>query len=392
MRCLVLTTGAVASATPSASPPPRRIAIDESAIIVGLVANGHEVTVLSMGGPADDEAKVATWASVAITHIAAGLPDRHVLSMLRSPSTWYLSKQYVAMATALMEKCDAVIDADVWSANVSSPDGMPRISTLHYSSAMDRQPWSFFNRKEGALEHALRYSLRSYHQRRAMRAASCIRVFGRHMQAWTKQVSGANTVIIPHGIDVSAYDTVIRGQAKQRTYGCLTNRLWGPSSSAGDYYLRVIRGLIQELDPGAQHVIAGWGTNPAESAAHNTRFIGPVSNIREFFDQIDVLVVPGASGSGVRVKVLEAMAFGVPVVGGASAAHGILDDVGGMLPELELLTFSDDPVRLAASAVDAAARSSDPEIKAAMRRYLVTSHGPQVIAKAIVTHVNALRQ
>lgn len=392
MRFLVLTTGAVASATPSAPPPPGRIVIDESAIIVGLIANGHEVTVLSMGGPGDDETKAATWASVAVTHMAAGVPDRHVLSMLRSPSTWYLSKRYVAMATTLMENCDAIIDSDIWSANVSSPDGIPRISTLHYSSAMDSQPWSLLNRKEGALEHALRHSLRSYHQRRAMRAAPCIRVFGRHMQAWTKQVSGTNTVIIPHGIDVGAYETLISGEAKQRRYGCLTNRFWGPSASAGDYYLRVIRGLIQELDPDAQHVIAGWGTDPTESGAPNTRFIGPVSNIRDFFDQIDVLVVPGASGSGVRVKVLEAMAFGVPVVGGASAAHGILDDVGGMVPELEILAFSDDPVRLAASAVGAAARSSDPEIKAVMRRYLATSHGPRVIAEKIVARVNALRQ
>jgi len=51
--------------------------------------------------------------------------------------------------------------------------------------------------------------------------------------------------------------------------------------------------------------------------------MGEVADSRKFLEQLDVLIVPLWAGSGVRIKILEAMALGVPVVGTAIAYEGI---------------------------------------------------------------------
>lgn len=53
-------------------------------------------------------------------------------------------------------------------------------------------------------------------------------------------------------------------------------------------------------------------------------FMGRVNDVGEYYNKASVSIVPLLSGSGTRLKVLEAMSFGVPIVSTEKGAEGIL--------------------------------------------------------------------
>ena len=83
------------------------------------------------------------------------------------------------------------------------------------------------------------------------------------------------------------------------------------------------------------------GKSPPERltkyAGPNVVFTGPVEDVRPFMSESTAYVVPMRIGGGVRFKVLEAMATGMPVVSTTMGAEGT-DTVNG----LDIL-LADDP-------------------------------------------------
>jgi glycosyltransferase involved in cell wall biosynthesis len=55
----------------------------------------------------------------------------------------------------------------------------------------------------------------------------------------------------------------------------------------------------------------------------NIEFAGGVPSSKEYLESLDVLIVPLFSGSGTRVKILEAMSLGVPVLSTTLGAEGV---------------------------------------------------------------------
>ncbi len=62
------------------------------------------------------------------------------------------------------------------------------------------------------------------------------------------------------------------------------------------------------------------------------RFLGFVPNLGDFYDRLRVTVVPIRYGSGVKLKAVEALQFGVPTVATTVGAEGIPVDVPGLIP------------------------------------------------------------
>jgi len=66
-------------------------------------------------------------------------------------------------------------------------------------------------------------------------------------------------------------------------------------------------------------------------------FIGPVSDVREYYLHNTIAIVPILKGSGTRLKILEAMALGIPVVSTTKGAEGIEVESGNQI------LLADDP-------------------------------------------------
>jgi len=89
----------------------------------------------------------------------------------------------------------------------------------------------------------------------------------------------------------------------------------------GDIWPRVAARMAQ-----AELVIAGNGDRgPLERRARaaGARWLGLVADLRDFYETIDALVVPLRFGAGVRIRILEALAAGVPVIATPVAAAGL---------------------------------------------------------------------
>lgn len=65
------------------------------------------------------------------------------------------------------------------------------------------------------------------------------------------------------------------------------------------------------------------GENDLKTDNQRIKNLGPVKKIEDFYARIQILVAPIMAGSGTRIKILESLSFGIPVVTTAIGAEGI---------------------------------------------------------------------
>ena len=103
-------------------------------------------------------------------------------------------------------------------------------------------------------------------------------------------------------------------------YGMIANFHYPPNLDA---YRRLIQEWLPSLLPTASRiVVAGFGSEGLPRVP-NVDIIGPVDTVDEFYDLVDVVVVPIERGGGMKVKVVEAMMHGVPVMATEHAMDGL---------------------------------------------------------------------
>lgn len=133
---------------------------------------------------------------------------------------------------------------------------------------------------------------------------------------------------------------------------------WPPNADALVSFVRDIWPRVRTARSDATLTSIGRDDHPAAGicrAAPAVTVAGWVPDIDPFVRQSRVLVVPMRAGSGMRVKILEAMARGLPVVSTAVGCEGI-----DIVPGRHLLV-EDDPSRFA----DAVARVLNDDVLAA---------------------------
>lgn len=100
---------------------------------------------------------------------------------------------------------------------------------------------------------------------------------------------------------------------------------WQPNLDAVLHIINSLFPLILKKFPDSILHIAGSYT-PKELYQYESQSIkihGKVSSVKEFMKQSGILLAPIFSGSGVRIKILEALSFGIPVIGSSIAVQGI---------------------------------------------------------------------
>jgi glycosyltransferase involved in cell wall biosynthesis len=154
------------------------------------------------------------------------------------------------------------------------------------------------------------------------------------------------------------------------------------------YLLREIWPRVIARLPQAKLVIAGnshAGALRAEAEARGAHWLGFVADLQSFYDAIDVLIVPLRFGGGVRIRMLEAFAAGVPVVATPIAAAGLGVEDGVQYRS------AGAPDELAAAV---AAMLQNPAEAAALGRqgqaWCAREHGPDVLRPRRLAAVQAI--
>jgi glycosyltransferase involved in cell wall biosynthesis len=99
-----------------------------------------------------------------------------------------------------------------------------------------------------------------------------------------------------------------------------------PNIDAAEYFADEILPLVQSMHQ-AQAAFVGRSPAP-ELVARQKRdrsliFTGAVDDVRPYVAQADIFIVPLRHGSGTRLKILEAMSQGIPVVTTTIGCEGL---------------------------------------------------------------------
>lgn len=142
----------------------------------------------------------------------------------------------------------------------------------------------------------------------------------------SKVATSANrVVVVPNGVDIDYFYPGPEGDQGDRLFfsGSLN---YQPNSEAVRWFHREIFPLIQAAREGVSWQIAGWGP-PADIQALNDpptiEVTGFVEDIRPYFSNSSVVVVPLRKASGTRLKILDAWAMGKAVVSTRLGAQGL---------------------------------------------------------------------
>lgn len=149
--------------------------------------------------------------------------------------------------------------------------------------------------------------------------------------------------VIPIAVDVSGIQTVPR---KPDANGILSmaTMYWPPNIDGVMWFSREVLPLIRQEAPDAPFFIVG-ANPPAEVVAlgeqPHVEVTGFVADPTSYLASSALLIVPLRAGGGMRVKILEALARGIPVVSTTIGAEGI--DV----KDGEHLLIADEPADFA---------------------------------------------
>jgi glycosyltransferase involved in cell wall biosynthesis len=127
------------------------------------------------------------------------------------------------------------------------------------------------------------------------------------------------------GVDVNYYQLRQNTPVKPKTVFYFGSMDWLPNQEAVMWFLDHCWPHVHKTVPEAKFIIAGRGM-PHELlhlSKPNVLVIENVSDGKAFFHQHEVMVVPLLSGSGLRIKIIEGMAYGKAIVSTTVGAEGI---------------------------------------------------------------------
>ena len=127
------------------------------------------------------------------------------------------------------------------------------------------------------------------------------------------------------GVDVKSYQTKLNLNEKAKTIFYFGSMDWLPNQEAATWFLDNCWETVHKAVPEAKLIIAGRGM-PLEFfhiTRPNVLIVENVENGKAFFQQHQVMIVPLWSGSGLRIKIIEGMAYGKAIISTSIGAEGI---------------------------------------------------------------------
>ena len=191
-------------------------------------------------------------------------------------------------------------------------------------------------------------------------------------QKLLKHNPSANVTVIPNGVDSSVFSTSSGGTSRGTSLLFVGSMDYHANADSVLWFAQNVWPEISHKFPFLNFKIVGRSPGPRIQllASDKIHVTGTVDDVRPYYTDALAVIVPLRVGGGTRLKILEAMAMGVPVISTSLGAEGvaaengreilIADSTAEMLNALEKITndvqFRED---LAARARELVARCYD---------------------------------
>ena len=210
----------------------------------------------------------------------------------------------------------ANIPRTLWSRVVWDKD--TRVAASYYESGLRHRPMAWW--------------ISSY-ERRAMRA---VRHTFLSLPGDVDALASTDVTVLPHGFPQEVMAAGAKPAARTDhplRLGFVGMLGHGPNLRGIHWFTtEVWPNLRESLGTGDSELwIAGEGLREQDSrdlsSIDGVRLLGYVPNLDSFYRSIDVIIAPLLDGQGAPTKVMEAMGYGVPVVGTECGLRGVPDEL-----------------------------------------------------------------
>jgi glycosyltransferase involved in cell wall biosynthesis len=132
------------------------------------------------------------------------------------------------------------------------------------------------------------------------------------------------------GVDINAYKTEGVENINTGTIFYFSSMDWMPNQEAVNWFLANCWKEVHQAIPEAKLVIAGryMPEYILRTNLPNVQIIENVKDARSFYNEHEIMLVPLLSGSGLRIKIIEGMAYGKAIVSTSIGAEGIKIESG----------------------------------------------------------------
>ncbi|MBI4541920.1 MAG: glycosyltransferase [Gemmatimonadetes bacterium] len=316
--------------------PPTGGARTRTAHLIEGLARHFEIHLFTLRGPDDPPDAPREHALCAAIEVATALdpnPRRFSLAWLalrlrsvRHPAPAYYTRRarraFAALAARL--RPELVVLGFSWMLPYGAAAGdAPIVADQHnYDPLLAR-------RRAAATRGIARLKWRAYHllaaraERRNLRRVRAIAAVSREEAALFARVAPhAEVAIVPNGVDTAYFRPSPLGRAVLFT----ASMSYAPNREAAEWLVREVWPAVRREEPGAQLRLVGWRGETALAhlrGAPGVAVVGSVPDVRPELEGAAVAVAPLAAGAGTRIKILEALAAGRPVVTTTVGAEGI---------------------------------------------------------------------
>jgi glycosyltransferase involved in cell wall biosynthesis len=295
----------------------------------GLAAHGVELQALAANLRRDPPGELPD--ELPIEVVPTPHPSRARTRWLRFAQPYGLLRT-TSFASRVQERArefDVVHFVELSAATLTPLVDRPALTQIHCLTRRDRDirpPWT----RDGRLTIEL------------LRAER--RIFGhsRWLLANSREVAEPLARLAPHAqvavapLPLDPLSYAPRAALDAPVAGLIGTAVWPPTANAVERLLTRVWPRVLERRPDARLLLAGFGMEREAFARlpdlPGVEWRGTVASATEFLRELGVLLYPLDRGSGAKIKVLEALALGVPVVTTPDGAEGI-GGRGGLVVE-----------------------------------------------------------
>ena len=298
-------------------------------LVRGLVARGHDVTTFAVYR--SDSERDATLESFP--------PGEYDLRLFEEPRTQGLAQKWRTwrrpysylfgekLERDLTQRLGAGFDVlhleQLWTGWLGWNHATQTLLNIHYLFQIDlasRPPGSL---KDRALRHT---TLRA--ERSLLRRFPHITTLTPRLTQRVQEIARrARVETVPLALDLTKYTFADRSPAVEQPVVTLIGSFdWHPSLTAGERLLTRLWPQIKRRVPSARLQLVGRNAQRALGKLAQSPDITIVENVRDiapYFGAADVMVYAPQRASGMKVKILESFAFGLPVVTTLDGVEGI---------------------------------------------------------------------
>ena len=197
-----------------------------------------------------------------------------------------------------------------------------------------------------------------------------------------------NITAVPNGVDTHEFQPLPMPSDASKNLIYVGNMSYRPNVDAVEYFCHEILPLIHQEVPQAELWIVGNKPLPEVYELENDliHVTGRVEDVRPYYQKSTVCIIPLRAGGGTRLKILESMALGRPVVSTSIGCEGIDIQDG------ENILIGDDPQSFARQTIllleDAQTRQT---ITSQARQFVVDHYDWDAITTRLLNEFEKLK-